>query len=336
MISSVSYPEQDIGFRFAKYLLGMGLVILPILIYFDLSHGFFIPAVIKGLSTVICIIGLLLARNNRHEKLVRTGAAITLLLVSCIGAIYKLDTISGILWVPVLPALFCFLSNIRHGIILCCIHLVVYSSSYFIFEYFHDTKVVDFEVWLHSELAFLIVFFVSIFFKCEIKKDKAILENEARQDYLTGIANRRGFIPKLESEILRAIRYQYPLSVILMDVDKFKLVNDQYGHGVGDIILQEFSSLLTQEIRTCDVVARWGGEEFIILVPSTGLTSGIELAEKLRSKIEQFDFFEVGKLTASFGIAQFQHNETFEHLIKRSDELLYLAKHTGRNKVVWA
>ena len=326
-------PLPDVGFRFAKYLLAIGVFILPVLVYFDYQQQYFIPAFAKIVATIICIGGLVLSRNIKYEHVVRVGATVTILLMSIVGAIYKLDSISGLIWVPVLPAIFSFLAGMRQGALFSGIYLFVFSCSYFSYELVHQVAPVDIQLWIHSVLAYLVVFLISVFFKGEKQKDESILKYAAGLDYLTRIANRRGIVPRIEDEVERAKRYKHPLSVILVDIDHFKMVNDKFGHSIGDAVLVETAALLKAEIRGSDIVARWGGEEFVILAPETDLLACVELAEKLRKFIESFEFSNVGRLTASFGVTQFQFNESWEHFVERGDSLLYCAKNAGRNKV---
>lgn len=335
MMQTQHLPAEDVGFRFAKYLLALGLLILPILIYFDFKHLYLVPSAAKTVALTICIAGLFLARDIKNEVLVREGAAITMLIMGCIGAIYKLDGVPGLIWAPVLPAVFCFLAHIRRAVLYSLIFLLFLTVFYFSFESLHGKSPVAIHIWVNAILAYLIIFLVSIFFKGELQKDQAMLKSAADQDFLTGIANRRGFIPQLEVEIKRVMRYGSSLSIILLDIDKFKTVNDIYGHATGDTILIEIATLLNNEIRDNDIVARWGGEEFVILVPEADLTACTNLAEKLRKRIEEHDFNDVKHLTSSFGVTQYHHGETSLEFIKRSDSLLYEAKHAGRNIVIF-
>src|SRR3990167_4086422 len=154
------------------------------------------------------------------------------------------------------------------------------------------------------------------------------LESQATTDHLTGIANRRHVTAQLNAEIGRSNRYAEPFSVILLDVDHFKLINDQHGHDAGDRVLKGISGLLRQTCRVGDSVARWGGEEFLVVCPSTEQADAMRLAEMLRSRIEQQDFGCGAPVTASFCVASHQHGQTLDDLIKSADAALYQAKIT--------
>jgi diguanylate cyclase (GGDEF)-like protein len=167
----------------------------------------------------------------------------------------------------------------------------------------------------------------------ELRRVNAILENHATTDSLTGIRNRRKFLELLQEEIWEAQRYGMPLALIFFDIDHFKLVNDTYGHEAGDSVLQELARIVTGMIRQTDIFARFGGEEFVILVHNNDVRTGRELAEKIRSRVEQHSFPLMGAVTCSFGVAQFYPDDTAETIIKRADDAMYAAKQAGRNRV---
>ncbi len=158
-------------------------------------------------------------------------------------------------------------------------------------------------------------------------------EKLAATDALTGLMNRRSFLTCAEREISRADRYAQSLSLIFLDIDHFKRVNDRYGHHAGDEVLKTFSDLIRERIRSSDLLARWGGEEFLILAPETQLESAAALAESLREAVAASAFPSVGSVTCSLGVAQRKSTESFEAFCARADAALYQAKETGRNRV---
>jgi len=171
------------------------------------------------------------------------------------------------------------------------------------------------------------------------RADNARLEALAHIDPLTQLLNRRALTAKLVTELERVRRYNAPLSILMIDVDHFKLVNDTHGHLAGDQVLEEIALLLQRAARSVDTVARYGGEEFVIVLPETGEQGAIAFAERLRAKVES-NVFPVGKgqeihLTISTGVSIFAgHNaRTAEHLLDSADQALYRAKQDGRNVV---
>ena len=159
------------------------------------------------------------------------------------------------------------------------------------------------------------------------------LSAQARTDALTGLLNRHGLAPLYHTERLRAERHGRALAVVLLDLDHFKRVNDESGHAAGDGVLRELAALLCHSVRAEDVVARWGGEEFVVLAPECDETSAAMLAEKLRNAVASHDFRLPRRITASFGVVQLEREDDLESLVARADAALYRAKTLGRNRV---
>ncbi len=159
------------------------------------------------------------------------------------------------------------------------------------------------------------------------------LEEMNVTDGLTGLYNRKYFQKALKELTNMTRRLERPISIVLFDLDHFKTVNDRFGHDAGDRVLARTAKLVKEQIRSTDHAIRWGGEEFVVIALGTPLEGAALLAEYLRSKIEHADFGEAGRLTASFGVAEFQEDETPEAWFKRADEAMYAAKRGGRNQV---
>ena len=164
---------------------------------------------------------------------------------------------------------------------------------------------------------------------------KLTLDNET--DPLTGLFNRRAFLEKIENEAIRFKRNQKPFSILFGDIDLFKKINDTYGHSAGDAILVSISHILNTEKREIDQVARWGGEEFLILLPETNLKGAVQLGNKIRKSISAKHITHEGQeinVTMSFGVSEYNSETHIEKTIDLADQRLYLAKNSGRNKVV--
>lgn len=165
------------------------------------------------------------------------------------------------------------------------------------------------------------------------------LEKLAATDRLTLLANRYRLDEALESELYRAKRYGAVFAVIMIDVDHFKQVNDAFGHLIGDKVLVDLAEVLRRHVRESDIVGRWGGEEFLILLPMCEVHAAFQMADKLRAEIERHAFsdqFPWGKQTCSFGVGVYEPGDTETTLIERVDAALYQAKHQGRNRVIVA
>jgi len=167
----------------------------------------------------------------------------------------------------------------------------------------------------------------------KIKEYEQKLEILSQTDQLTKIKNRLYTDEIIQQQYYRFLRNEEKCSVILVDIDYFKKVNDTYGHMTGDLVLIEFSNLLSTNIRKSDIIGRWGGEEFLIILPYTDIKKAIDLANKLRLLIENFSFAKIGSITASFGVSEFKSKIGIEELLDNADKALYKSKNNGRNQV---
>lgn len=158
------------------------------------------------------------------------------------------------------------------------------------------------------------------------------LAASAIHDSLTGIFNKGYFEEYLEYEIARAARKSLPFCLIMLDIDHFKLINDTYGHRRGDYALKTLAETVQNCKRNTDVLARVGGEEFLILLPDTKLPDAIQLAERIRKCVEKFPFEEIRKMTISLGVTEFKQTDHKESLLQRVDSAMYQAKENGRNR----
>jgi diguanylate cyclase (GGDEF)-like protein len=173
----------------------------------------------------------------------------------------------------------------------------------------------------------------------EIELDAVIAQAEevSHVDALTCLPNRRQVIKQLQTEVMRAERYQTLLSISMIDIDHFKKINDSYGHTVGDQVLFQLANILQENIREPDIVGRYGGEEFLVVVPNTRLMDAAEQAARLCKRIREKDINigETIRLTVSIGIAEFMHGqESWQKFLSRADLALYEAKNSGRDR--WA
>lgn len=159
------------------------------------------------------------------------------------------------------------------------------------------------------------------------------LSHLATTDVLTGAWNRRYFEKAVGEQVAQKRRYGGPLSMLLLDIDHFKSINDRYGHQAGDRVLIEIVRLMRDNLRETDLLARWGGEEFVVLTPRCDAAKALGLAEKLRTIIAAWPFSEVGRVTSSFGVTAFKDGELPKETFKRADNALYMAKAAGRDNV---
>jgi diguanylate cyclase (GGDEF)-like protein/PAS domain S-box-containing protein len=172
----------------------------------------------------------------------------------------------------------------------------------------------------------------------EYKKLQSHLENMATIDSLTGLANRQAFMQRAKNEFNRARRYTRPMTVVMIDIDHFKSINDKYGHAAGDEVLRQIADICHNSLRGSDFIGRVGGEEFVLLLPDTPQNHAYNVAERMRTHLYETPIeLENGttlNITASFGVAHMNEDDSdFNAILERADEAMYHAKHEGRNQV---
>ncbi len=162
------------------------------------------------------------------------------------------------------------------------------------------------------------------------------VEHRARTDFLTGLPNHRYFQATLSAEVGRAQRHNHPLSLLMIDLDYLKIVNDRFGHPSGDMVIRTIAETIRQSCREFDFAARYGGEEFTVILPETPLAGAIHVADRIREKIAMVQFAGIGKVTASIGVSNYPMNALAkEDLIRVADQALYIAKNGGRDRVAY-
>ena len=189
----------------------------------------------------------------------------------------------------------------------------------------HVEKLFYFFLILNIISAILILYLIFSYVK---KK----LEYESSHDHLTSLLNRRSYEYAIDYEVIRNQRYGSSLSLVLFDIDHFKVINDKYGHKTGDQVIRSITKLIAESIRKTDLLFRVGGEEFAIIIPETNSISAQKLAESVRKKVEKYVFETVNKVTISLGVAEYYPSLTKDHLYSNADLAMYEAKKGGRNR----
>ncbi len=215
------------------------------------------------------------------------------------------------------------------------LNLILYFSSYFGDHYLYDI--------LESAIVVLFICFInsintrqyitSLFKTTEIKKMNSELLKMSESDHLTGVYNRRKAIKEIEAHIEYAKRYETNFCVAMLDIDKFKRINDRYGHSAGDSVLKEITDIIQENLRENDLLARWGGEEFAIIIPNADEQAAFNLINRIRKIVQDNEFDVVGNVTFSAGVCEYINEYTVDNVIDKADFALYLSKQMGRNKV---
>ncbi len=210
---------------------------------------------------------------------------------------------------------------------------VVYLNHRFVLG-IREMDPLHFTVPLLSGFAFGVALALLLKFYLHLRDKERRMKELALTDELTGLPNRRALVEMLEHEIERARRHRRPLALALLDLDDFKHINDTYGHLVGDLVLSELAALIRRNLRSTDIVGRFGGEEFMIIMPDTDFNTAVKVVERLRFSTEKTYFEPVGSVSISVGVTEFREGDGVEDLIARADENLYTAKREGKNRVI--
>jgi two-component system cell cycle response regulator len=222
----------------------------------------------------------------------------------------------------------------RHKLVIYLLYICICCLLTAILNIVHTIYVLRVEL---TFAAFIIPSVTGILFGATLAHIKILSEQLSKMAYtdsLTHIYNRLHFAHFLDAEIDKVKRYGGTFSIIFFDLDHFKMVNDNFGHLVGDAVLEKVTNIVSTANRSADIFARYGGEEFIILTPETNLRGALTHAERLRQDIEKANFKTAGHITSSFGVTEFiAESDTLENLLDRVDKALYLAKDNGRNRV---
>jgi len=157
---------------------------------------------------------------------------------------------------------------------------------------------------------------------------------EAETDVLTGLNNRRKTERLLAHEFDRALRYGRPLSIVMIDIDFFKRVNDEHGHGTGDVVLAAIARRIRRRMRISDHFGRWGGEEFLLICPETDTEGAMKIAERMRRTVKQRPMLKAGVVTASFGVSCYAGQGDYDVMVEEADAYLYMAKQQGRDRIM--
>lgn len=285
-------------------------------------------------------ISLILLYQKRLMRLVEYG---TLIIISVmhIGTVYDgffnyiaMDKAGAfgvtIMWVPAVILSFFLILGARRGLLFSLsVFLVIFFMGILNFpEMSMDYLISVIQFYVAYLFYILIIYFSQFLIK--LFSDFEDMKENAFTDALTGIANRHQIDIWLEEKVSETL--EIPVSILFFDIDHFKLVNDTYGHKVGDSVLKELAGVVNKNLTVNEQFGRWGGEEFIIISSQSG-KNALELADELRLKIKEYHFKTAGSLTVSFGVTEYRVGESIDSFVSRADRGLYQSKHEGRNRV---
>ena len=322
----------------------VGMVITFAMATSSIFQGNWALVVVLYIASLVYLIGLLAQRYTKNTKIaariILYSLEVLLLYLVSSGGVAG----TGPLWIYILAPVSYFIHGLKRGtydnlifIILISVILFYPKESLLNIHYTDEFKI-------RLIISYITVAFLAGYyeltrmqaFKHTLKLSKEF-EKLAKQDSLTGLSNRRDALEKIDYELNRSTRTGEPLGILLCDIDHFKKVNDTYGHEAGDKVLKELASFFARQSRSMDIISRWGGEEFLIVLPQTDIHQAKQYANKLQTKLVGLTvYFEKHLIncTISIGVSQFDKHTAIKEVLRRTDDALYRAKNNGRNQIV--
>ena len=307
-----------------------------------LNQNYSLGSNLLGMA-LLGLISLVVMRVTNNARYGAYGVS-TIAAYACLYLVWSGGSdATGPLWCYPLVVIIMFLMGLRPGTVMASVVTLLICLMLFIPDFPLETADYSLSFKIRFVASFIALTIMAMIYENLRSKSyagyleiSAKLHAASRTDALTGIANRRAMQHSLEAEFSRVTRHGGEFSILMVDVDYFKLVNDRYGHAVGDQVLIEIADVFSVVLRKQDSPARWGGEEFLVLLPETSASQAIQVAEKLRASVENIDTTKLGmqdQITVSVGVQCISSATGIDDLIEKADQLLYQAKRLGRNRV---
>lgn len=317
----LSEVRKDLMYKFGIVCVGLGIPIIVI--------NFFTGRSLSG--TIVLALLMILALNSFAVHL-KKSTNITLSIFFVMLMIVISDSLLnrgmiGLFWAYPSILFFSFVVSQRLATIYVSI-LFVYTSLFVVFLF-------DIEIALRAIIVLIVtIAFTRIFLNAIYRLREKLIE-QSNLDPLTGAFNRRAMDERLDEAIERKRRINIPATIMIIDIDHFKDINDNFGHAIGDKVLMDFVALIKKRLRRMDQLYRIGGEEFLVFTPDTQKTGAIILANEILALVSKTDFIKNCQITVSIGVSTLEDDEKIEDWIKRGDKHLYFAKENGRNQVCY-
>jgi diguanylate cyclase (GGDEF)-like protein len=323
-------PER---YAVANQLLKVLVVFGFFAIVSDYLNGNLVMVAGGTVVTVLAAIVLIIGKRPRYHALPLVLAAVLIFVLYLFGVFTQIPEHPGkMAWVAIFPFVYFYVLGLRSGLLLSILSVLLMPLAYWFYQFWGSNLQTTVYDLLQGMGAFVLATVLAYKYE-QVRSDQArLLKQSAEYDLLTGLLNRRGFANFSEAVFSQAIRFKQPFSVIFLDLDNFKQLNDSLGHDAGDALLKEVAALLRSITRTIDVTARWGGEEFVMLLMQSDVNGSRQVGKKICSAISAHNF-SVGKFTVSVGVAVHEDGERLEETIKRADQSMYQAKKLGKNRV---
>ena len=323
------------------YMWLLPIITVALVINSFLNHNSLFDTVVNTTLIIWFSISWVIAYTNRG---IRIAEYVTLFLVSVYHITTMFDVVSNdlaerggslgdfIVWMPLIIMFFFLALGIKRGLYYSIFIFMVTLAIGVIHSGQMTSESIDSLTQFHAAniVYILVLYYAQNMFRAFTERD--LLKKYAYLDSLTRVANRHQIDVWLEERLESAEKEGKPFSIIFFDIDHFKKINDVFGHKIGDCVLKELSAIVSGNLGDGDLFGRWGGEEFILIIDSTG-GQAYEKAEHFRKMVENHCFKGAGSLTASFGVTEYCQNDNIDSLLNRADEALYRSKNSGRNRV---
>ena len=329
----------------AIFILFAGIITMSVFpVYHLYSENYWI-AMANIIALAGCVQALFRLSKSDRGRVVYWMISIVFMGVCVITVVIGRKEISYFLWAFIPPAVFFSILGRRSGMTMSLVYFALALALMTAPEALMRSRPYSIYVLARYSVIYMLLTFMLYYYEssqqillAHIRREKDKFEYASKRDPLTGLSNRRDLIDKIRKEQERQLRMKNAFTLILCDIDDFKALNDTHGHDAGDFVLQSVARLLKDQVRGIDCPARWGGEEFLIMLIETDIESGKTVAERIRNKIQTADIIHNGipiSVTMTFGVSQFHGtDDTIDSCIKRADKALYAGKHQGKNRVV--
>ncbi|MFW5447263.1 MAG: GGDEF domain-containing protein [Methylophagaceae bacterium] len=309
-----------------KSTLGVSATVLLILIPFTILsfiEARYLIGSLMAIIQILCIANIWISLKNQYHNGLNLFAIVILLITNCLG-LYQIETLASY-WPSLAVLSLYFILPQKQAQIANILFIIIISPIAF--------NILEPTIALRFFAVFLGISFFAFTSTHEIYKQHYRLKEQSITDNLTGLYNRSLLQDSLEKAIHQSDRANTDVTILMIDIDHFKMINDRFGHDIGDSVLKSTGSFLSRSFRTSDMVFRIGGEEFLALIYNTDKAGAISLAEKLRQEFEQLSLVNNHNATISIGVSSFQPSMDWKQWMKKGDERLYIAKSNGRNQV---
>ncbi|NCD11753.1 MAG: diguanylate cyclase [Epsilonproteobacteria bacterium] len=317
------------------FLIGMIAFVIFGIINFFVIHDYLISLLDVIAFAIFLFSFINLKKTQNIDKATKIGIVVISIFMFTF-AIINHDQNFGLIWSIFFPIFAMVMMGHKKGLIASLIYYIILDSIFFYGLFYWENTNWNMLSFLRFIITSLVLIFAIFIMEYTVYKMKINLKKISITDPLTGLYNRREIDETMRKEYENFLRYDISLSVCILDIDNFKHINDTYGHAIGDMVLIQLSEILKNNTRKTDTIGRWGGEEFLIIMPHTDMDEAFVNIKKIKQKINSFQFEEIGHLTCSFGMSEAQNKEeSIEKLFIKTDENLYKAKNTGKDKIVY-